>query len=163
MIKRYAMGVALATALSLAAGGAWSASNDCGRVGTWTGETTGPGFQWIATDTPGMSATTGQMSLEFIVFPKGLILNYGADRLTNGKGVWEKVKQGEYEFSWVAYGVNTAATPMTTVYMIRVSGSILHDGCDEADISYTIEFFKPPGTLVSTSTGTATETRMRLP
>jgi len=65
----------------------------------------------------------------------------------------------------VAYGVDTN-TPLTQpVYKLRVSGYIVQDGCDEAEISYTTEFFRPPSNPVPIVIpgGQATETRMLLP
>ena len=163
MIKRHMVGIALATALALAAGSAWSASNDCGRVGTWFGATPG-GFSWLGTDTPGMSATTGQMSLEWVAVPATLFIA-GANHVTGAKGIWQKIKQGEYEFSWTAYGVNTNP-PQTPIYRLRVSGSVTHTDCNNANISYTIELFIPPSASIPFQTitdGTGTETRMLLP
>jgi len=162
MIKRQTMGAALAVALALVAGSAWPAANECGRVGTWYGATPA-GLTWLGTDTPGTSATTGQLSLEWVTVTPNFY-NYGVNRLTGARGVWEKVKQGLYEFSWVAYGISSTA-PFAPVYKIRVSGMITHADCDHADLSYTIEFFIPPSNPnpVVMPAGTGTETRMLMP
>ena len=165
MIKRAKLGIALATvaALAVASGSAWAIKTECGRVGTWLGSAVGS-LSWLATDTPGTSATTGQVSLEWVVIPPNFF-NYGVNHLTAGKGVWEKVTPREYEFSWVAYGVNISATGMTPIYKIRVSGVIVHEDCDFANISYTTEFFIPasnPNPIVLPG-APATETRFLLP
>ena len=164
MIKRAKLGIALATvaALGIASGSAWATKTECGRVGTWLG--TAGGLTWLGTDTPGTSATTGQMSLEWVAITPNFF-NYTANHLTAGKGVWEKVTPREYEFSWVAYGVNTSSTSQTPIYKIRVSGVILHEDCDFANISYTTEFFIPannPTPIVAPGVP-ATETRFLLP
>jgi hypothetical protein len=163
MIKRHSVGMALASAVALAigSGSAWADSDDCGRVGTWFGASS-EGLTWLATDSPGTSATVGQMSLEWVRIPSGFFLNGVVDRLTGGKGNWAKVREGEYKYVWVAYGVT--APPTQPVYMVRISGSIFQDDCNHAETDYTVEFFLPPNNPAPViSGGTATETRMPLP
>jgi len=165
MIKRKIFGVAVATALALGTASSWAESDTCGKVGTWFGASQtvfGP-LTWLGNVTPANSATAGQLSLEWVAVPAGFLGNFGVDRLTNAQGIWEKVKKGEYRFSWVAYGINNTA-PWDPIYKMRVSGPFSLVDCDTANLSYTIEFFLPPSSpnpqIIS---GTATETRMRMP
>ena len=168
MIKRQRVGMALASAVALAigSGSAWADSDDCGRVGTWFGAASN-GMTWLATDSPGTSATAGQMTLEWVKIPPNFF-EYGAGRLTNGKGNWVKVRHGEYKYSYVAYGVDTS-TPLTVgvqpVYMFRVTGTAFLADCDHVETDYAVEFFHPAEspTPIPIPGGTATETRMPLP
>ena len=81
MNNRHAVGIALAAVVALAAGSgsAWAAGNNCTRVGTWFGAADND-LTWLGTDTPGTSATGGQMNL--------------VTRFTSGVGVWEKCHLG---------------------------------------------------------------------
>jgi hypothetical protein len=165
MVSRQSVGMVLASAIALAiaSGTAWADSDDCGRVGTWFGAASN-GMTWLATDSPGTSATAGQASLEWVRIPPNFF-NYGVDRLTNGKGNWVKVRHGEYKWAWVAYGVDTS-TPLTQpIYMIRVSGTAIQADCNHIDTEYTGEFFIPADnpTPIPIPGGIATETRMLLP
>jgi len=158
--------ISLAAALAVVMFGvpAMAASNECGRVGTWhgMGDT---GFTWMAVDSPGQDATNGQITLEWVMIDPTLGGFFtDAVRVTNGLGVWKKVNQHMYQYTWIAYGL---AADGSLVFTGRASGTASMVDCDHIDLTYVVEFWLP-GDDISTdppffcAPGTAQETRMSL-
>jgi len=171
MNKQRMTGIALAAWLAASAGSALGsgAADECGRIGAWTGE--GGGFAWTATDTPGTVLTAGQVTFDWIAVPPNLFA-YGANRLSSGVGVWEMTRpgnvnfwQGDYRFTFLAYGLADNAPVQQPVYKLRISGELTQRDCNRADIVYNVEFFIPPTNPVPIVIGppsAATETRILL-
>lgn len=136
----------------------------CGRVGTWRG-VGDSGITWMAVDSPGQNATNGQISLEWVVIDPTLgDMFIDATRVTNGLGVWKKVNQHMYQYSWIAYGLDQNGMP---VYTARASGEAELADCDHVNITYVLELWiagqdinsETPAVCIS---GTGNETRMPL-
>jgi len=169
MIMRHALRVLFAAAIALLASGAIAKEepSSCSRVGTWFGEVVGIG-KWLATDTQGPNATSGQLILEWYDLDPTLGSPAFADvtRSTVGRGIWQKVRHGIYEYTWVAYGLSDNP-PMTPVYAVRVSGLVIDTDCENATITYKLEIFPDPFNMQETpippAYGEGTETRMRMP
>jgi len=167
MINRQVLRIVFAAAVALLASGGTARAdfNNCTRVGTWFGAVD-IGGRWLGTDTPGPSATLGQLVLEWYALDPTLgNPNFSMVTLTTaGRGNWQMVGHGKYRYTWVAYGL---ASPMTPVYAVRVSGLVTHTDCDHANLTYKLEVFlasqnmatEPP---MATSYGTGTETRMQM-
>jgi len=167
MIKGRFLRILFAAAVALLASGTMARENfnNCSRVGTWFG-VADLGIRWLGTDTPGPNATGGQMVLEwYMVDPTLGIPDFSmVTSTTAGRGHWQMINHGKYQYSWVAYGL---ANPMTPVYAVRVSGLVTHTDCDHANITYKLEVFLASqdiatGTPISISYGTAAETRMSM-
>jgi hypothetical protein len=161
MARRCALLVVVA--LMLGSGVALAQSNNCGRVGTWFGQGDS-GITWIAGDNPGTSATVGQVALEWVLMDPTLGGFFpDAVRVTNARGVWEKVNQNKYKYTWVAYAFDGAGQP---VFVARASGDATMAGCDTVNITYALALFSPGQKIWSdtpeygTFPGTALETRM---
>jgi len=135
MVRRCVLFVVVA--LMLGSGVGFAQSNNCGVVGTWmhSGDTI-----WLATNTPGTSATAGQMDIEWITLDPTLGVGLPAVRASNPKGVWEKVNQHEYRITWVAYGLGANGLP---VYVMRGIAMAAMTGCDRADLTAVLEVFGP--------------------
>ena len=145
-------------------GDAIAASNNCTTVGTWFG-VTADGTTWMDTVTPGSSATVGQMNLEWVVLDPTLggFLPQ-AVRATNAVGVWEKVNEKNYQYTWVVYVLDANGAP---VFVARASGTESLVDCDHMNITYVLEVFFPGQDMNAEPpffcyAGTATETRMPL-
>lgn len=141
-----------------------AASNNCTTVGTWFG-VGDSGTTWMDTVTPGSSATVGQMNLEWVLLDPTLGGFFPqAVRATNAVGVWEKVNERNYEYTWVVYALDAAGA---AVFVARASGTKSLADCDHINITYVLELWlagqdmnaDPPFFCVA---GTATETRMPL-
>lgn len=161
------MRILFAVAVALLASGTMARgdSNSCSRVGTWFG-VADLGFRWLGTDTPGPNATGGQIDLEWYVLDPTLgIPDFSTvTRTTAGRGIWQMISHGKYQYTWVAYGL---ANPMTPVYAARVSGLVTHTDCDHANFTYKLELFLASqdistGTPISTTYGIGAETRMSM-
>lgn len=161
------LSLALAIAASLAVGGtsAMAGSNTCSRVGTWfgAGDT---GFQWLAVDSPGASATAGQITLEFsLIEPTFGGYFPTAVRVTTALGVWEKLNHRKYRYTWIACGIDAGGNQ---VYVGRATGMAVLADCDHVNLTYTAEFFDPAQDISTEEPaygafpGTAEETRMRV-
>jgi len=135
MVRRCVLFVV--AALMLGSGVSLAQSNNCGVVGTWihSGDIT-----WLGINTPGTSATSGQVDIEWITMDPTLGVGLPAVRTSNPKGVWEKVNQREYRTTWVAYGLGADGLP---VYVLRGIGMVAMTGCDRADITALLEVFGP--------------------
>ncbi len=140
-------------------------SNNCGRVGTWFGQSDS-GFTWMSIESPGVSATVGQVHLDWILVDPTLGGFFPtAVRVPPGLGVWEKVNQRQYKYTWVAYALDAAGQP---VVVARTSGFDTITGCDRTDLEYTLELFAPAQDIWSEKPlfgafkGTGLETRMPL-
>jgi hypothetical protein len=165
MVKRSFIRISLAVVVALVVGSGvgLAQSNNCGRVGTWFGQGDS-GTTWIAIVTAGMSATVGQINMEWVLLEPTLGGFFPtAVRVTGGKGVWEKVNQNQYKYTWVAYGLDATGQP---VYVARTSGFETIAGCDQTNITYTLELFSPEQNIWSDPpffgafTGTGVENRM---
>ncbi len=170
MNKRYAMGIALAAGVALAAvnGSAWAAGNNCTRVGSWWGDAqSSSGLTWLGNYTPGASATAGQLNFQWVASDPTFFGNFPmATRLGDGVGSWEKISHDEYKVTFVAYGFDNG----TPIYTLRTSALMYQEDCDHISSSYTAEFFSgavPPqnlseAPLLFKAGGTTTEIRMPL-
>lgn len=154
-----------AAAVFAGSGSVVAASNNCSRVGTWHG-VGDSGTTWMATDTPGSSATAGQISLEWV----SLDPTFGGffptvSRATNAVGVWQKVNEHTYQYTWIAYGL---AADGSAVFVARASGIASMADCDDVNLTYALEIFLPTQDILTeppafgTYCGTATETRTSL-
>ena len=150
--------------LFFVSGTAMAASNSCGIVGTWFGAGDS-GTTWFSTYTKGSSSTVGQMNLEWILLDPTLGGFFpDAVRTTNGVGVWEKVNNHNYKYTWVAYAFDANGA---IVYTTRVSGTESVVDCDHVDITYVLELWLPDQDMNTDppffcATGTALQTRMAL-
>ena len=161
MVRRCALFVVIA--FMLGSGAALAQSNNCGRVGTWFGEGDS-GITWMASDNPGTSATVGQLELDWVLIDPTLGGFFeDAVRVTNARGVWEKVNQNQYKYTWVAYAFDGEGLP---VFVARASGSASMAGCDTVNITYELALFAPGQKIwhdtpaYGAFSGTAVETRM---
>lgn len=169
MNKQRILGIALAAA-ALMGGASMSqaVAGECGIVGSWFGQDPATPLRWMGMHTPGTNATTGQVGIDWVLVEPTFGGKFPASQMTVGRGVWEKVKQGSYRYTWFSYGLMQAPPPlpsslMVPVYLARVSGTATLPTCDHKDIAYTVEFFSPDmTTLYHTATGTGTEERMPL-
>jgi len=156
--------VSAVVAILLGSGVGLAQSGNCGREGTWFGEGDS-GITWMATDTRGANATVGQFDIEWVSIDPTLGNFFPTSvRVTGAKGVWKKVTQRKYKYTWVAYGV---AADNSLVVVARASGFAILAGCNRANLTYTLEFFDPAQNIWTdqpgfTATGTAVEKRMPL-
>ena len=170
MIKQQVFRITLAAAVALLGSGgmAHAAATECGMVGTWMGHDPGTELRWLGTGTPGTSATTGQFGIDWVFVEPSFGNQFPATQMTAGRGVWEKVRQGSYKYTWYAYGLMKAGAPapdwlMVPVYLMRISGLVTMPTCDHKDITYTAEFFSPDmATLYHSATGIGTEHRVQM-
>jgi hypothetical protein len=166
MVKRSLVRISLAAAFAVALYGglAMAASNECSRVGMWHGEGDA-GFTWMATASPGANATNGQFTLEWIVIDPTLGGFFpDVARVTNAFGVWKKVDQHTYQFTWMAYGFDADGK---LAYTARTSGTESMVNCDRIDIEYVLQLWLTDMDLstdapIFCAPGTATEIRMSL-
>ena len=146
----------------------------CSRVGTWYG-TGDQGYSWIAIDGLGQSAINGHIIVEWIEIDPTLGIaeppfSYVV-RVTNAIGIWKKVSNQIYQYTWVAYGL---AQNGDVVYTARASGTAELVDCDNVDMNYVLEFWPgkivfstdpddvPPDPILTTPLGFGSETRMPL-
>ena len=167
MVMRQVLKVVFAAVLALLASGATAGQDatNCSRVGTWFGSVENVG-NWMATDTQGPNATSGQLILEWYFIDPTLNVPAFEDvtRTTVGRGIWQMVRHGVYEYTWVGFGLMDGP-PVVPVYMVRVIGLVTHIDCDNAHLTYTLEIFVQIDnvwTLVDSDSGEGTETRMRM-
>ena len=168
MVGRIAFSLVLTTFFVAGSGSVMAAapntSGSCSRVGTWHG-LGDSGIRWMVTDTPGSNATVGQFALEWVVIDPTLGGFFPTVvRATNALGVWQKVNQRKYKYTWIAYGLDAGGLP---VFVARTSGVASMVDCDHAQLTYTLELFDPAQDMsgepqFATLTGTATENRMAL-
>jgi hypothetical protein len=159
------LAVVFAVALFAGSGSVKGEGNNCSRVGTWHG-VGDSGTTWTAIDTPGSNATVGQFALEWVSIDPTLGGFFPTvTRATNALGVWQKVNEHSYQYTWIAYGL---AVDGTTVYVARASGIASIVDCDHANLTYVLELFLPTQDISTEQPafgsfcGTATETRMTL-
>jgi hypothetical protein len=170
MDKRWILrsGIVLAAILAVAvfagSGSVMAPSDNYSHVGTFHGEADS-GATWMAAVTPGISATVGQMVVEWVRWDPTLMNNFPtAVRTTNPMGVWEKVNGKTYRWTWIAYGL---AVDGSVVYVVRASGSSTIEDCDHWPFTYVTEVFLPSQNIstespVAAFCGTGIETRMLL-
>lgn len=166
MLRRICLATLIAAVTVFAGSGiVLAASNNCSRVGTWHGAGDS-GITWMATDTPGSSATVGQFALEWVSIDPTLGGFFPTvTRATNALGVWQKVNEQTYQYTWIAYGL---AVNGSAVYVARASGIASMADCDHANLTYVLELFLPAQDISTeppafgSFCGTATETRMPL-
>ena len=122
-------------------------------------------------NSPGSSATVGQLNLEWVLYNPTLGLEgyfpelANAVRWTNSKGVWEKTDRMLYKFTWIAYSLDNGGK---IVSVARASGTKTMTDCDHVNISGIIELWigdqdidvNPPDIWFAIPN--ATETRMPL-
>ena len=168
MGKPHVLSISLAAAVSLLGAGALAhaATSECGLTGTWFGHDPGTGLRWLGIHTPGTSATSGQIGIEWVFVDPSFGGQFPASRMTAGKGVWEKVARGSYKYTWYAYGQAPAPSTaglMQPVYVVRISGTATMPTCNHKDITYKAEFFSlDMTTLFHTASGISTEHRVPL-
>ena len=159
--------VAACTAASLgtaASAAPTTAATECGLIGAWSGYEAND-LYWLGVHTAGTYPSEGVMSLDWRYVNPNLLA--GAARLTNGYGVWEQVRRGQYRYTWYAYGVDSEGQ---AIYSVRVSGLAKNTDCNNVEIGYTYEIFYPsvePNLMSSSSpvdvkTGTSYQTRLPL-
>ncbi len=165
MLRRVCLTALLGAVTVFAGGSVMAASDNCSRVGTWHGAGDS-GTTWMATDTPGSSATVGQFALEWVSLDPTLGGFFPTvSRGTNALGVWQKVNDHTYEYTWIAYGLDAGGS---AVYVARASGIASMANCDHVNLTYALELFLPSQDISTeppafgTFCGTATETRMSL-
>lgn len=151
-------------ALFLAGSTAMAAAKNCTLVGTWFG-VGDSGITWMANNTPGKSATSGGVTLEWVLMDATLGGFFPtAVRVTNAVGVWEKGSKQTFTYTWIAYAFDADGAP---VYTARASGVHTAVDCDHMNITYVLELWLP-GQDMNTdppyfcAPGTATESRMPL-
>jgi hypothetical protein len=157
--------IAVALAVFAGSGSVMGGANNCSRVGTWHG-VGDSGTTWTAIDTPGSSATAGQLSLEWVSLDPTLGGFFPTvARVTNASGVWQMENERTYRYTWIAYGF---AADGSTVYVARASGIVSMADCDHANLTYVLELFQPTQDISTEQPafgsfcGTAIETRMTL-
>jgi hypothetical protein len=126
-----------------------------GLAGTWVGGA-GNDIHWLATQTSdSLDPTKGEMILNWTYikknFPGGI---QSGVTLTPGHGVWQLNDDGDYDYTWYAYAIETVSDPSDldkvierVAFTIRVSGvARLRDiddpdvpNCDTAIIDYNFE------------------------
>ena len=160
-VVRIALGIVIVLMMGSEIG--LAQSNNCGRVGTWFGRADS-GITWMAIDLRGVSAAAGQVELDWVMIDPTLGGFFPTVvRATAGKGVWESVNQSKYRYTWVAYGLDAAGQQ---VFVARASGFATTAGCNQVNITYTLELFAPVQDIWSAPpsfgaiTGTAVEKRM---
>jgi hypothetical protein len=130
--------------MSTAAGAApGPSSKGCSLVGTWSGwaDHTWPNssMAWLAVQTAD-NATKGEILMNW-VFVRSELLSFGevvASHLTPGHGVWEQTANGQYKYTWYAYGIDADGNP---VFSVRVSGVVTTTDCNNVSITYAYEVF----------------------
>jgi len=139
MVRRCVLFVVVA--LVLGSGVGLAQGNNCTIVGTWM-HSGGPAdmFTWTLVATPGANATVGQLDYEWVLVSPTLGMFPSAVRLTNPNGVWEKQKQGEYNVTWVAYGLDKDGK---VVYVLRPHGVATMTTCDAFNFVGTYDVFLP--------------------
>jgi hypothetical protein len=87
MIKQRVLGLTKVAAAAMLGGGGipHAAASECGIGGTWFGHDPGTGLRWLGMHTPGTSATTGQISIEWSFVDPGFRGQFPATELTAGK------------------------------------------------------------------------------
>ncbi len=149
----FIMALALAAVFALAAALPCAAEaagpTECGLIGTWYGNA-GP-LRWLGVHTAGSTIIEGEMVLNWVLVRDYLLyachdnaageyVCYDtATRLTDGHGVWEQTRKGEYKYTWYAYGIESAA--LAPLYSVRVSGTATNTDCDHIAINFTYEIF----------------------
>jgi len=125
----------------LVSGTAWAKKPVCraGLAGTWVGGASSD-IRWFATQTSdSLDPTKGEMIMNW-TYVKPTFIGAG-NTLTPGHGVWQQNDDGNYDYTWYAYVIDSGGTPVSTV---RVSGvALLRDmqdqdvtNCDTALIYY---------------------------
>jgi hypothetical protein len=96
-----------------------STGASCRLQGSWLSEVD-IGGMFFAQYEGGANATSGPLSLEWILFDTTLFNNFPtAVRLTQAAGGWRSHGRS-YDYTWVAYGLDSAGIP---VYAIKGSGT----------------------------------------
>ncbi len=114
-------------------------SNNCTVVGTWMHQD--EQNSWTGVVSPGPNATSGQLALEWIVFDPSLGGKFAAAvRVTDVQGVWGKVNEHEYKFTWLSYAMSSADK---VVYVLRATGMGTMPTCDTFEIAGKLELFMP--------------------
>jgi hypothetical protein len=125
----------------------------------------GGGVTWIVTVTPGISATVGQIVVEWVSWDPTLGVGLPAVRTTSPMGVWKKVNEKTSKFTSVAYGLDANAS---VVYVARASGVYKMEDCDHWPFTFVMELFDPAQDISKDSpaygcmNGEGTETRIVL-
>jgi hypothetical protein len=187
--KTSKMALALAAIIALVAifpcAAVAAGPDECNLIGTWAGNA-GDDMYWMAVHTAGSTKNSGTMLMDWIYIDKGLLnavegfdsLEGSYTHLTPGHGVWEKVAEGIYNYTWYAYGIYEADFDDDGIidkmpgYVVRVTGTATSDGCDTINIDYSYEIRKPEGwppqgmdenwDLLYSTTGQASEFRVKV-
>jgi len=152
---------------SLVCGAAWAGKKPqkppcpAGLAGTWIGGA-GNDIRWFATQTSdSLDPTKGEMIMNWTYikpsFPGG---SSSGLTLTPGHGVWQLNDEGNYNYTWYAYALDSETGAIAGT--IRVSGvAMLTDpydptvtDCDTAVIYYKFEIAE--GEVLPTELATAT-------
>lgn len=169
MSKRQVLGAGIvlaaifAVAVFAGSGGVMAPSDNCSHVGTFFGES--GGATWMVANSPGKGVTEGQMVVEWVSWDPTFGGGFPAVRTTNPMGVWEKVNEKIYKFTWVAYGLGADGS---VVYVARASGVSTTVDCDHLNFTFVMEFFSPAQDIskdppaFGCMNGEGTETRMLL-
>ena len=121
------------------AAGAKKSTCPAGLAGTWVGGA-GSDIRWFATQTSdSLDPKKGEMIMNWTYINPNFITGL---TLTPGHGVWQLNVDGNYNYTWYAYALNSDRVIAATV---RVSGvAMLKDfndvpNCDTAQIYYNFE------------------------
>ncbi len=112
----------------------------CRLPGSWLAQVDIGG--WFFTQYGGgANATSGPLSVEWILFDPTLFGNFPATvRVTQAAGGW--LSRGRrYDYTWVAYGLDVAGLP---VYAIRGSGTGKFEDCGTIEFDWVLEVFPWP-------------------
>lgn len=97
------------------------------------------GARFFTQYSAGATGTGGTLTIEWISFDPTLFGNFpAAVRTTQGMGAWRQVRAATYEYTWIAYGLDSAGIP---AYSIKVSGSGALQDCDAIAFDYVMEIF----------------------
>lgn len=131
--------------------------DECNLIGTWAGNA-GNDMHWLAVHTAGSTKNGGTMLMDWVYINKNLLNVVGTlpegsfTRLTPGRGVWEKIAEGKYNYTWYAYGIyempdsdDDGINEEIPMYIVRVTGTATSDGCDTINIDYYYEIRKAEG------------------
>jgi hypothetical protein len=117
-----------------------SSAPTCRLPGSWLAQVDIGG--WFFTQYGGgANATSGPLSVEWILFDPTLFGNFpAAVRVTQAEGGWLARGPG-YDYTWVAYGLDGMGFP---VYAIRGSGAGTLKECGTIEFDWVLEVFPWP-------------------
>jgi hypothetical protein len=150
--------------LLLAGGNARAAGDECSIAGAWFGSCSiGP--TWVDNFNPGLTATSGQCILEWVLVDPTLGGYFPtAVKGTPGVGVWKWNKDiHNYDFTFVNYGLDAGGQ---IVWVGRTSGTGELTDCDHVVFDFGLEVWMPGQDMntdppVACISGTGSKTRVQ--